>query len=302
MTELANSTPAQPNPPILAAVDGSAVSYQAAAWAATEAALHGCDLRVVTSVSLPAGYGPGAILTGTDTDWLRVAGERVLTEATRIIRTAMPGATPAISTEISWSPVIPELIERSKSTRMLVVGSHGLDVLRRGLLGSVSTSMLQHAHCPVAVIHYRAAEDLVSVAQPVVVGVDGSPNSVPALAAAFEEASLRKVGLTAVHAWSDATVPDPLFVDWDGTVREAEERSLGESLAGWSEKYPDVAVRRVLVRDRAVRALLEESRDAQLLVVGSHGRGGFAGMLLGATSNALVHSVDCPIIVIRERH
>lgn len=76
---------------------------------------------------------------------------------------------------------------------------------------------------------------------------------------------------------------------------------LAESLAGWSERYPDVAVRRVLVRDRPVRALLSEAENAQLVVVGSHGRGGFTGMLLGSTSAALVQSVECPIVVVRER-
>ncbi|MBU3062387.1 universal stress protein [Nocardia sp. NEAU-G5] len=298
MTEHLDSTRREPNPPILAAVDGSAASYKAATWAATDAALHGCGLHLVTSVSVPAGYGPGAMLTGTDTDWLQVEGERIVTEATRIVRAAMPGAEPPVTTEVSWSPDIPDLIERSRRVRTLALGSSGAGALRRGLVGSVTSAMVRHAHCPVAVIHYEQAADPMEVIQPVVVGVDGSPNSVPALVAAFEEASLRKVGLTAVHAWADTAV-SYLSMDWENAMRENEDMVLAESMAGWSERYPEVPVRRVVVRDRPVRALLEEAHGAQLVVVGSHGRGGFTGMLLGATSNALVHTVECPILVVR---
>ena len=301
MTTPATSSQTSSNRPILAAVDGSAFSSQAAGWSVPTAALHGCELHLVTSVALPAGYGPGAILTGTDTDWLRIEGERVLAEAARVARDGSPGAVPPISTEVSWSPVIPDLIERSRGLRMLVLGNHGANALQRGLLGSVTTAMLQHARCPVAVLHYRQAGDPLDAGKPVVVGVDGSAESMPAVAVAFEEASLRKVGLIAVHAWSDVSLAHPLSVDVAEAMHETENSVLAESTAGWSERYPDVSVQRILVRDRPVRALLERSESAQLVVVGSHGRGGFAGMLLGATSNALVHSVQCPIVVARKR-
>lgn len=78
-----------------------------------------------------------------------------------------------------------------------------------------------------------------------------------------------------------------------------EDQLLGEQLAKITEHYPDVPVKRILVMDRPVRALLEESENAQLLVVGSHGRGGFTGMLLGSTSTALLNSVECPVLVVR---
>ncbi|WP_067903140.1 universal stress protein [Nocardia vaccinii] len=289
----------QPNPPILAAVDGSAVSYQAAAWAAADAVLHGCGLHLLTSIAMPAEYGPGALLTDADVDRMRTDGERILTEAARVVRAGSPGAVPPITTEVSWSRIIPDLIERSRDVRMLVLGNHGAGALRRGLVGSVTTAVLRHAHCPVGVIHYLEAPDPAAEGRPIVVGVDGSANSEPALATAFEEAALRKVGLTALHAWSDIPVTRPLSGNWEEGMRASEDLVLAESTAGWSEQYPDVPVQRKLVQDRPVRALLEEAESAQLVVVGSHGRGGFAGMLLGATSNALVHSVECPIVVVR---
>ncbi|MEU2102178.1 universal stress protein [Nocardia sp. NPDC019255] len=299
MTEHSTETAGPIDPPLVVAVDGSATSYHAAAWAAADAALHRARLHIVTSVPVRPGYGPGATLTEADVEWLRKDGERVLTEAARVARTTAAGEALTISTELTVAPIIPDLIDRSRSARMLVVGSRSLGAFRRELLGSVSTAMTRHAHCPVAVVRSTSATDAFSSGKPVLVGVDGTTNSVPAVELAFDEASRRKVGLIALHAWSDSSGID-LVPGWDA-VREREDALLAENLAGCGERYPDVAVRRVLVRDRPVRSLLDQSDEAQLLVVGSHGRGGFTGMLLGSTSAALLHSVECPIIVVRQR-
>ncbi|WP_109522661.1 universal stress protein [Nocardia aurea] len=283
---------------LIAAVDGSACSYQAAAWAAVEASLRRRPLHLITALSIPFGLGPGPILSEADERWLRSEREQIVAEAARIAREVVSGEGLVVTTEVSYDTLIPDLLERSKHAGMLVVGSRGIGAFQRGLLGSVSTAVVRHAHCPVAVIHDIAGLDPEWVGRPVVVGVDGTDNSVPAIELAFEEASMRKVGLTAVHTWSDAGGVDLPWSGWD-SVRGAEERSLAERLAGFSERYPDVSVRRVAKVDRPVRALFDESENAQLVVVGSHGRGGFAGMLLGSTSNALLHSVECPMIVVR---
>ncbi|MEV6562071.1 universal stress protein [Nocardia sp. NPDC051756] len=290
----------QLDPQILAAVDGSVSSYQAVAWAAVEAGLHHCRLHLLTSMGIDTGYGPGMALGTADLDWLRKDSERTLAEATRIARTAAPGDDPRISTEVSAEPIIPTLIERSAHARMLVVGSRGMGAFRRGMLGSVSTATTHHAHCPVAVIHGDSAIDAVSATRPILVGVDGTGNSVAALDLAFEEASRRKVGLTALHAWSDVSGLDVPVAGWDG-AEESAQATLAEALAGHAERYPDVPVRRIVVANRPVRSLLDESANAQLVVVGSHGRGGFQSMVLGSTSNALLHSVEVPMIVVRER-
>ena len=132
-----------------------------------------------------------------------------------------------------------------------------------------------------------------SKSAPVVVGIDCSPTSEHALALALDEASRRGVELTAVHAWSDMAVYQLPWLEW----REEAERNLAEYLAGWLERYPDVKVNRVIVLDHPGRALIEESERAQLVVVGSHGRGGLSGMLLGSVSNGVVHAVRAPVIV-----
>jgi nucleotide-binding universal stress UspA family protein len=288
------------NAPIVVAVDGSAISYHAAAWAAVDAALHRCRLQIVTSFAIPVGYGPSVTLTQGDMDCLRTDAERVLGEATRVARAAAPGEALGISAELLDQPIIPALIERSEQARMLVVGGQGLGAIRRALLGSVGTAVSRHAHCPVTVVHTTSATDSVSACKPVLVGVDGSRNSTAAIEIAFEEASRRKVSLIALHAWSDTSGLALPSVGWDG-IRDSEDALFAESLAGWAERYPDVSVRRVLVYDKPVRSLLEESENAQLVVVGSHGRGGFAGMLPGSTSTALLHSVECPITVVHGR-
>ena len=138
---------------------------------------------------------------------------------------------------------------------------------------------------------------------PVLVGIDGSPTSQLATAIAFDEASRRRVGLVALHAWSDVGVFDGVTdsggIDWP-ELRSEEDETMAERLAGWCERYPDVSVRRVVVRDEPAHQLVDQSQWSQLVVVGSHGRGGFAGMLLGSISAAVVMLARLPVIVARQ--
>lgn len=285
------------NPPIVAAVDGSATSYHAVAWAAVDAGLRRCPLEIVTSIAVPGTFGPGPVRSDAAGQQLRVEGEQVLAEAARTARTAAAGEVVAIGTRVVDRPIVPELIDRSSTIRMLVVGNRGLGAYRRELLGSVSSAIIRHAHCPVAVVSSAASAG--SAHKPVLVGVDGTANSVPAIRLAFEEASWRKVGVVALHAWNDTG--ETVLPSEGGTVtRQQEDELLAERLAGFGERYPDVSVRRALVRDRPVRSLLAEAEYAQLIVTGSHGHGGFTGMLLGSTSAALLPSVECPMIVVRD--
>ncbi|MBO0881482.1 MAG: universal stress protein, partial [Mycobacterium sp.] len=127
---------------------------------------------------------------------------------------------------------------------------------------------------------------------------DGSAASEQATAVAFDEASRRGVELVALHVWSDVEVTDFPEIDWPA-MKPAAEELLAERLAGWQERYPDVTVRRIVECDQPTYHLIKQSESAQLVVVGSHGRGGFAGMLLGSVSAAVAHSARMPVIVAR---
>ncbi len=283
---------------IVVAVDGSAPSDAAVRWAAHEAMLRMLPLRLVHVVQAPVLTYPLTPIPAPMEDWQDERGRRILRDAAeQVHRIAKEAGSPAhfVGTEIYYSTTIPTLIDLSKDAEMVVVGSRGHGAFRRGLLGSVSTAMVHHVHSPVAIIHDTVVP---SAYAPVVVGVDGSPASELATEIAFEEAAQRGVDLVAVHAWSDSNLFAVPGVDW-AAESDGAERVLAERLAGWHEDYPDVTVTRVVVRDQPARYLAEQAESAQLLVVGSHGRGGFAGMLLGSVSTTLAHGVRIPLIVAR---
>jgi nucleotide-binding universal stress UspA family protein len=160
--------------------------------------------------------------------------------------------------------------------------------------------MMHHAHCPVAVIGDAAPIAPKDLRRPVVVGIDGSPASELATAIAFGEASGRSVDLVAVHSWRDPDLSKGMDMDWSA-LQSIASKNLARRLAGWRERYPDVTVHQHVVWDNPARHLLDEAKSAQLLVVGSHGRGGFAGMVLGSVSTAVAQAARIPVIVARSR-
>jgi nucleotide-binding universal stress UspA family protein len=283
---------------IVVAVDGSPASNAAVCWAARDAALRSIALAVVHDVVTPILTWPPVPYPDSLAIGLEDDGRRIVAHAVKIAEEAMPADRKvAITGKLVFSTPALTLIKMSDEAEMVVVGSSGRGVLARGLLGSVSSNVVRHANCPVAVI--RDEGPLMPDPQhaPVLVGIDGSPASELATAIAFDEASRRGVELLALHAWSDAAVLDISGLDWSAVESEAE-RSLAESLAGWQERYPEVQVHRLIVRDRPARQLVEKSESAQLVVVGSHGRGGLTAML-GSVSNSVLHSVRMPLIVAR---
>ncbi|OBF78342.1 universal stress protein UspA [Mycobacterium sp. 852002-51613_SCH5001154] len=282
---------------IVVAVDGSKASNAAAIWAAHEAAMRKIPLTVVHAVTTPTATWPPVPYPESLAVRLEDEGKKAIMHAIKLAEEVLPADRKvAIHRELVYSSPALALINMSGEAELIVVGTAGRGLLARGVLGSVSATVVRHAHCPVAVIHGDDMPDVHNA--PVVVGVDGSPASELAIEIAFDEASRRGVGLTALHAWSDITVSELPEADWSSLEAEAH-RSLAENLAGWQERYPDVTVQRLVVRDGPARQLAEKSETAQLLVVGSHGRGGLTGVLLGSVSNAVLHSVRTPVIVAR---
>jgi nucleotide-binding universal stress UspA family protein len=284
---------------IVVGVDGSQPSGFAVRWAARDAALRDVPLTLVhmfdTYVpTFPEGPWPNGIAL-----WQEDDGRRVLEEAIKIAEDA---STPCreidIAAEIRLSPAVPTLVQMSHEAEMVVVGSSGRGAVARVLLGSVSSGVVRSARCPVAVI--RDEDPLMPhpADAPVLLGVDGSAASELATDIAFDEASRRDVALKALHVWSDVEIFELPEVDRSAVMSEAE-CGLAKLLAGWQERYPDVKVERLVVCDRPVGQLIEKSESAQLVVVGSHGRGRIAAAFLGSVSNAVVHAVRTPVIVAR---
>jgi nucleotide-binding universal stress UspA family protein len=285
---------------ILVGVDGSPASKAATDWAARGAALRKVPLTLVHVLSPPVvSSWPETPMPSGFREWQESHGHSIIRDALGIVERATQAEPIQVASEMVTGPAVATLIDLSKDAEVFAVGSRGLSGTRRLLLTSVSSALVHHARCPVAVIHdgdpLMPHPDLA----PVVVGIDGSSASELATAIAFDEASRRGVYVVALLAWSDWTSRDSPAIAWS-TLQSVGGKLLAERLAEWQERYPDVLVRRVVVPDRAASHLVMRSESAQLVVVGSHGRGGFAGMLLGSVSSAVVHAARMPVIVARQ--
>lgn len=275
---------------IVIGVDGSPAATAAARWAACEAAMRDVELTIVHVLrsapdALPLTGWPAIPLPAEVGEDQLAQGEKILDDTLEVIAKTIGVRQPrSIASRVCIGAVVPTLSGFShKGLQMIVVGRRGRGGIHRALLGSVSSGVLHNAHGPVAVVHDHASADPPSAA-PVVVGVDGPPASESAIAVAFDEASRRGVDVVAVHGFEHA----------DTSMAGA---LLERKLAGWQERYPDVAVHRVITRDHPADALLDQSRRAQLVVVGSRGRGGLAGKVLGSVSAAVVQACRIPVIV-----
>jgi len=281
---------------IVVGVDGSAASDAAVFWAARDAGMRNVPLHLIHMFKTFVPTYPQIPMPSGVAEWQENDGRKVLELAAKIAEDAVPTDRKiSITSEVKCSPPVPTLVEMSKDADMIVVGSNGRGAVGRVVMGSVSSGVVHGAKCPVAVIRAEASYLPRSNQAPVLVGIDCSPASERALELAFDEASFRGVALVAFHAWSDVAVYQFPWVDW----KDEAERSLAEYLAGWKGRYPDVTVKRVISVDHPARGLIEESESAQLVVVGSHGRGGVASAVLGSVGNAVVHSVTTPVIVAR---
>jgi nucleotide-binding universal stress UspA family protein len=288
---------------IVVGIDGSPGSTSAVQWAARTAALRNAPLTLVHVVPPAAANWLKSPLVPGLRRGQRERAHRLLEEAANVAKDTCPLGSAQINSAILSAWPVAALCELSDDADMIVAGCLGAGTLRGRHLGSVSSGLAHYAHCPVAVIHGGAPSAVNSSQAPVLVGIDGSPGSELAAEVAFEEASRRGVDLVAMHAWSDVSVFDSVIDNrgpsW-AELSSIENEVLAERLAGWSERYPDVAVHRVVKRGNPTHQLIDQAERAQLVVVGSHGRGGFVGMLLGSVSAAVVLLAGVPVIVARQ--
>jgi nucleotide-binding universal stress UspA family protein len=282
---------------IVVGVDGSPASDAAVRWAAREAMMRVVPIKLINVVA-PTLVSSAMAPNHTITQGEELQARQILKQARRIVEELAGEKRPDIHIERQYAGVVPTLVDASNDAQMVVVGS-SRRAFGRGMLGSVVAGLLHHANCPVTVVpDPESAQHGIRDDAPVLVGIDGSTASEAAAALAFDEASRRGVPLLALQAWSDVGVFPILGMDWR-TYRDKGAELLGERLAGWQERYPDVQVRRRLVCDVPDRWLVDESKNAQLVVLGSGGRGGYAGMHLGSVTSAVVRSARVPVIVAR---
>lgn len=278
--------------------DGTPRSDAALDWAARHAMTHGRPLRVVHAAGVPTAYDSFSGIQENRED-LRMLGQQIVDAAVGRAHDLAPGLT-------VWSEVVvgnphQVLLDAAEGAHLLVVGSRGRGSLASLLLGSVSVDVSAHAPCPVVVV--RPEKDRARFGpylHHLVVGVDGTQASRGALDVAFAMASSERKPLAVVHAWGAAGVyRDLLGHQARLDVAEEHELAVAESVAGYAERYPDVHVTQHQEEEDPARALVMASEDADLIVLGSRGRGDAASVVLGSVSRYVVEHAQCPVMVVR---
>ncbi|MDI2124760.1 universal stress protein [Yinghuangia seranimata] len=297
----------EPRGHVLVAVDGSQASDNAVDWAADEAVLRGSTLEVLHAWEW--NFYEGGDWYDGDPDG--EAAETVRTAAERA-RHRRPGLTVTTTVE----PGVPEdvLAKASERAGLLVLGSRGRGGFAGLLLGSVSRAVAAAGRGPVLVVRsgiegsgqppYDA--DYFRIAtRPVVVGVSDE-SCLPAVEAAFAEASGRKQSLRAVHAWSfpDLAAHGATPAGAGATAeavricRRNGEIVLAETLNAVRDRYKDVDVHEEVVNRRHAQAMVEASDGASLVVIATRHRTGFADRHLGPVTHALLHHAHAPVLLV----
>jgi nucleotide-binding universal stress UspA family protein len=287
--------------PIVVGVDDTPESLLAVDWAAHEAAARHQPLQILHAFIWPLLHVPlGPAPEGPPEGGFRNAAEHIVAGAVARARAAQPGLT--VTTVTPEAAPAAALIAQSRRASLVVLGHRGLDRVTGLLVGSIAVRVAAHTRCPVVVVPpTRPSEEPTDIR--VVAAIDGSSDSHAALAFAFDHASFHGARLVAIHAyhWPTSTGPGdmlPLVFD-PAVLRGEEERVVAEALAGWCEKYPDVAVERRILWGNPPSVLAKESAGALLTVVGSRGRGGLTGLLLGSVSQHLLTDAQGPVAVVR---
>lgn len=281
--------------------DGTAHSDAALDWAARYAMTHGRPLVITYAAGPPTVYESFSGIQENRVE-LREAGERILDAAVLRVHDVAPGLT--VDARVSLGHAHEVLLTAAEGAHLLVVGSRGRGTFASLLLGSVSVDMSAHAPCPVVVVRpERERARFGPYLHHIVVGLDGTEVSRDALDLAFELASTERKPLAIVHAWGAAGVyKDLMSYEARLDVAEEHELSVAEAVAGYAERYPDVRVTQHQEEEDPARALVLASEEADLLVLGSRGRGDAASVVLGSVSRYVVAHASCPVLVVRLAH
>ena len=282
--------------PIIAATDGSEDSLRAVEWAAREAVLRAKPLRIVSVPMLPPRMSPGSSGQATVAAILQRTAERALASAAQRAAELEPGL-PADTALLPGAPAR-ALLDAAADASMLVVGSRGTGGFAAMALGSMSRYVATRVPCPVVV----AREETTAVHREIVVGVRDPDQSAAALGFAFEEASLPKARLLALHAWAwsfpsadsvgTLTAQERAVMNATDVRAYAAER-LESVLAGWREKYPGVQADWEIVHAQPARAIIGASGRADLTVIGRH-----PGPAVGSIAHPVLSHARGPVAII----
>jgi nucleotide-binding universal stress UspA family protein len=280
---------------VIVGTDGTEQSRAAVIWAAREAERRGVPLRIAHVFDWD--WEEYRHSVGNEyIDVSRQLAEAVVNHASRLARETAPRIV--IETDTLTGHAAARLLDIADQAELMVLGHRGRGGFAGLRLGSVSQRVATHAPGSVLVIRGRAELD-----GPVLAGVDDSPAADDVLETAFEAATAHQTALSVVRSYLPSI---PLWLenirpsDVETPDQDAAELArLEEQLAPWRAKYPGVAVEIVLTHDAAASALVGASHRAQLVVVGSRGRGPVRGALLGSVGLQLLHHAECPVLIAR---
>ncbi|WP_017611867.1 universal stress protein [Nocardiopsis salina] len=295
-------------PRVLAGVDGSAASRGAAEWAAAEAHRRGWPLFLVHALAMPLVMSVYAGPTRfPPSDELTAQGRHVLDEVSDHVRRLVPEMRSETVLALEEPPLA--LLRRARAGDLVVLGSRGLGPLRSAVESSAGVRLTARSPCPVVVVPGREGTRGPVRPRRIVVGVDGSEDSRRALRAALEQAARVPEGsVVVVHSWQVPLPFDPGpdgGEEWTPPGSQLDRRSQ-EMVSDMLERVSEDATERVGVSvlrtgDDAVSALIGAAEDADLLVVGSRGRGSVRGLLLGSVSQGVMHASPVPVMVLPHR-
>ncbi|QTE02978.1 universal stress protein [Streptomyces cyanogenus] len=283
--------------PIVVGVEADPAKRMALAWAADEAARRHLPLRPVRAEGVPTRGYRGREVPPSWEEWndeLHHSGKQVLSDVVDFVGARHPEVE--VDAELAEGDPVWVLCEQSRHATAVVLGSQHLSRAREMYSSaSVVLPVMAHAHCPVVVV--PEPEHVTQEPEYYVVGVDGSEHAAAAVDLAFEEAALRRAELRALYVWQ----PGPLKIFDEHAAQQECRRLLSETVAGRRARYPEADLRHELVVGHPVQVLTEASTHALGLVVGTRGRGGFTGMLLGSVSQGVLHHARCPVIAVPTR-
>jgi len=287
-------------PRLIVGVDGTEGSVEALRWAAHEAARRSWPLHVITCAELPVAVEAGLIgsgaITGSAMDGIVTDQEAINQRAVTLARSF--GLDIEVSGETVLGAPAYALVGASHVDDVIVAGATSHPGRLTDMLGSVATLVAHRAKCPVVVVHgaERRGGDIHRIA----VGVDGSQGSDAALQWAIDEALRCDAELMLVHGWIYPYAgPRTGVSEPRDDMRLDAMRTLEASALKMHELAPSVRCHSIISEQSPAKAVIDAGKNADLVVVGSRGHGGFASLMLGSVSRTVLQHATVPVVVVR---